>query len=97
MGMKEKNMDGRQKAVALRYKAGVDSAPRILAKGQGFVAERIIELARENGVQVHEDPDLVGLLSRLDIQSEIPDNLYKAVAEVLAFVYRLNNRIAASK
>lgn len=87
----------RQTAVALHYEGGKDHAPRVTAKGQGFVAERIVEIAKEHGVQIHEDPDLVTLLSKLDVAREIPENLYKAVAEVLAFVYRLNQRMTPKK
>ena len=82
--------DNRQKAVAVRYKAGEDTAPRVIAKGQGRLAERILEIAREEGIHVQEDPDLVALLAKLELDSPIPEELYKAVAEVLAFVYRLN-------
>jgi flagellar biosynthesis protein len=80
----------RQKAVALRYEAGQDRAPKVTAKGQGILAERIIEIAKEHGIHVHEDPDLVAVLSKFDAPAEIPEELYRAVAEVLAFVYRLN-------
>ena len=79
-----------QKAVAIRYKADEDMAPRVIAKGQGLIAERILEIAREEGIHVQEDPDLLGLLAKLDLGSPIPEELYRAVAEVLAFVYRLN-------
>jgi len=79
-----------QKAVAIRYKIDEDMAPRVIAKGQGRIAERILEIAREEGIHVQEDPDLLGLLSKLDLGSPIPEELYRAVAEVLAFVYRLN-------
>lgn len=82
-----------RKAVALRYDAARDSAPRVIAKGERLVAERIIEIAREHGIHVHEDPDLVAVMSRLDVDTEIPEELYRAVAEVLAFVYRLNNQL----
>ena len=85
---------GRQKAVALRYDHDTDEAPRVVAKGAGRLAERILELAREHGVAVHEDPDLVEALAGLDLDMEIPDSLYRAVAEVLAFVYQLNRRLA---
>lgn len=84
--------DLRQKAVALRYDATRDAAPRVTAKGSGLVAERIVALARENGVHVHEDRDLVAMLAKLDAPAQIPEELYRAVAEVLAFVYRLNKR-----
>ena len=82
----------RRKAVALRYDLEQDSAPRVIAKGAGVVAERIIELAAEHGLHVHSDPDLVAILSRLELDTLIPDDLYQAVAEVLAFVYRLNKQ-----
>ncbi|HOE67298.1 MAG TPA: EscU/YscU/HrcU family type III secretion system export apparatus switch protein [Candidatus Hydrogenedentes bacterium] len=82
----------RRKAVALRYDRRKDQAPRVIAKGTGLLAERIIALAREHGVRVHEDPELVALLSKLDISVEIPEDLYRAVAEVLAFLYRLDRR-----
>jgi len=80
----------RQRAVALRYDQHRDAAPKIVAKGRGLVAEEIIALAREHGVHIHEDPDLAAVLSSLDLAAEIPANMYQAVAEVLSFVYRLN-------
>ena len=95
--MRDTPKRGREKAVALHYEAGHDRAPRVTAKGQGLLAQRIIEIAKEHGVRIHEDPDLVALLSKLDVKAEIPDELYRAVAEVLAFVYRLNQRMAPRK
>ncbi|NIA15971.1 MAG: hypothetical protein GWP08_18055, partial [Nitrospiraceae bacterium] len=83
-------VNARRKAVALRYDGEQDSAPRVIAKGAGVVADRILALAAEHGVHVHNDPDLVAVLSRLDLDTLIPGDLYQAVAEVLAFVYRLN-------
>ncbi len=80
-----------KKAVALFYDRYVTNAPEVKASGQGKVAERIIETAREAGVPLYEDPDLVEVLSKIPLEEEIPPDLYKAVAEVLAFVYRLNN------
>ena len=82
----------RRKAVALRYDAARDAAPRVVAKGAGRLAERIIEIAQQYRLHVHEDPDLVAVLAKLDVDAEIPEDLYRAVAEVLAFVYRLNQR-----
>lgn len=82
----------RKRAIALQYDAQRQDAPTIVAKGAGHLADRILAIARENGVHVHEDPDLVGLLAKLDLNSQIPESLYKAVAEVLAFVYRLNKK-----
>ncbi|MFN2349536.1 MAG: EscU/YscU/HrcU family type III secretion system export apparatus switch protein [Thioalkalivibrio sp.] len=77
-----------RKAVALHY-TGRD-APRITATGGGDVAERILEIAREHGVPVHEDPLLTAALAQVPLGDEIPENLYVAVAEVLAFVYFLS-------
>jgi flagellar biosynthesis protein len=76
--------------VALRYNTAKDHAPRITAKGQGEVAERIMALAKQHGIPMREDPDLIQALSQLDLQQEIPPSLYHVVAEILAFVYRLN-------
>jgi flagellar biosynthesis protein len=80
-----------KKAIALEYKPGDDHAPRVTAKGTGRLAERIIEMARKHGIPVKDDPDLVEVLSRLDLHDEIPPELYVVVAELLAFVYRLNH------
>ena len=77
-------------AVALQYNTVTDKAPKITAKGRGLVAETIIALAREKGVPIREDADLVQVLSQLDLHQEIPPSLYQVVAELLAFVYRLN-------
>ena len=81
-----------KKAVALRYKPDDDHAPRVTAKGTGRLAEQIIEMARKHGIPVKDDPDLVEILSRLDLLDVIPPELYVVVAELLAFVYRLNQR-----
>ena len=82
--------DTRRTAVALKYDAATDHAPRVVAKGRGLVAEKIIALAREQGIPMREDPDLVQMLTQIDLDQEIPPTLYKVVAELLAFVYRLN-------
>lgn len=83
----------RKRAVAIRYKSDEDSAPSIVAKGQGVIAEQILEIAEKHNIPLYEDRDLVEVLSALDLGSAIPPDLYQAVAEVLAFVYRLNNKI----
>ena len=67
-----------KKAVALRYKPQKDSAPRVTAKGSGRIAEKIIELAKMHGIPVKDDPDLIEILSKLDIEEEIPPNVYIA-------------------
>ncbi len=84
------------KAVALKYQPEKDSAPRVLAKGQGKVAERIIEIARKHNIHIHPDPDLIEVLSQLDLNAEIPADLYVVVAELLAFVYSLNSNNSQS-
>lgn len=81
--------DKRKKAVALRYRNGKDRAPVVVAKGKGVLAEKIMAIAREHNIPIYEDRELVELLSVLEIYEEIPPRLYKAVAEVLAFVYRV--------
>ena len=88
---------GRRRAVALRYDQEQESAPRVLAKGQGDLAERIIALAAEHGIPLHEDKDLVRLLGVLDIDVQIPPALYRALAEVLAHLYRTNAKLAERK
>ncbi len=87
--MRGKN-DRSRRAVALKYEPERDRAPRVTAKGARAIAERIIELAKKEGIPLQEDPDLVGALMELDFHEEIPPELYRAVAEILAFVYRLN-------
>jgi len=87
-----KKVSRRKEAVALAYRPPRDQAPRVKAKGKGQVAEKILELAREHGIPIREDPDLVQVLSALDLEQEIPPALYAAVAEILAFVYRVNER-----
>lgn len=82
----------RPRAAALHYDPERDRAPRLVARGDGRIAERILALAREHGVPVHEDRALVDVLARLDLGSEIPPELYRAVAEIIAFVYRLQQR-----
>jgi flagellar biosynthesis protein len=80
----------RQLAVALGYEPGGRGAPEVLASGAGLMAERIIEKARASGVPVREDSDLAEILGNLPAGAEIPPELYEAVAEVLAFIYRMN-------
>ena len=87
-----KNPD-RPSAVALSYRAG-QHAPTVVAKGYGLMAERIVEQARGAGVFVHDSPALVNLLMQVDLDEHIPEPLYLAVAEVLAFVHFLEQRMA---
>lgn len=81
------------KAVALKYEIDKDAAPRIVAKGNDFIAEKIIETARAHNVPLYEDKNLVQVLEAFDLDTQIPPELYRAVAEVLAFIYRLNGKM----
>lgn len=83
----------RNKAAALLYRQGIDAAPSVVAKGKGLMAEKIIALAREHGVPVREDHDMVEILSTLNLYEEVPPDLYKAVAEILAFIYKMNEQM----
>jgi flagellar biosynthesis protein len=81
------------KAVALKYNKEKDAAPKITAKGSGLIAEKIVEIARAHDVTLYEDKNLVQVLEALELETEIPPELYRAVAEVLAFIYRLKSKI----
>jgi flagellar biosynthesis protein len=87
--------DEKEKAVALKYERGKDPAPKVTAKGRGAVAERILAIARENNIPIKQDKTLLEALYKLDINEEIPEELYRVIAEILAFVYRMNRSKAA--
>lgn len=87
--MKEKKQE-RILAASIKYDSAGDSAPKVTASGRGIVAEKIIAIAQDNGIPIKNDPDLIQVLSKLKVGSEIPVELYRAVAEILAFVYSLN-------
>lgn len=78
------------KVVALKYERGKDPAPKVTAKGRGVIAEKILAIAKENNIPVRQDKTLLDALYRLDINEEVPEELYRVIAEVLAFVYRMN-------
>ena len=82
------------KAAALQYNRGDASAPKMVAKGRGKVAEKIVEIAKAHNIPIKEDKDLVEFLSTLDLYQEIPEELYKAVAEIIAFIYELKDKAA---
>jgi flagellar biosynthesis protein len=81
-----------KRATALRYQRESDSSPKVVATGSGLIAERIVEIAREQGLPVREDPALAEALSRLQLEQEIPPELFVAVAEVLVWAYGLEKR-----
>lgn len=81
----------RKSALSLQYIKGSDNAPKVTAKGQGWVAEKIIAMAEDKNIPIKKDKDLIELLGKIDVGQEIPEALYKVVAELLAWVYQLNN------
>ena len=80
----------RQMAVALAYRSH-DSAPKVVAQGRGLIAQAIIERAKQHGIYVHKSKELVGLLMQVELDQHIPPQLYMAVAELLAWLYRLEH------
>jgi flagellar biosynthesis protein len=89
--MKKNNPMRTKSAVSLRYDSSVSVAPKVTAKGKGQVAENIIALAHEHNIPVQQDPDLIEVLSQVDVDQEIPPAVYQVVAELLAFVYQMNS------
>ena len=85
-----KQNSSKNSAVSLKYSGGSNHAPKVTAKGQGWVAEKIIAMALEQNIPIKKDRDLVELLEKIDVGQEIPEELYKIVAELLAWVYDLN-------
>ncbi|MGA9467737.1 MAG: EscU/YscU/HrcU family type III secretion system export apparatus switch protein [Exiguobacterium marinum] len=81
-------MKDQKKAMALSYEQSMD-APHVVAKGTGIVAERMLEIALENGIPVHEDPALLSLLSALNIEDQIPEDVYQVIAELFVFLYQM--------
>jgi len=81
--------ESRRRAVALRYDQDKGTAPTVVAKGRGLIAEQILALAREHDICIHESPELIEVLIRLELGEEIPEALYRAIAEVIAFAYGL--------
>lgn len=80
-----------QKAVALKYDREKDNAPKVVASGKGEVANKMIKLAQEHDIFIKKDADLVELLSKIELNKEVPPMLYKAVAEVFSFIYKITN------
>lgn len=89
--MSTTNLSKMKKAVALKYDREEDSAPKVVASGKGDIANNIIKLAREHDIFIKKDADLVELLSKIELNKEVPPMLYKAVAEVFSFIYKITN------
>ncbi len=92
MSENDKKNQASDLAIALDYDLHKSSAPKVVAKGTGCLAEQIIAIAEANGIEVKEDADLAQLLSSVDVDSEIPLEAFTAVAEILSYVYRLNDK-----
>ena len=88
--MKNNNKYKNKKAVALKYKENKDTAPRVIAKGKGEIAQKIIETGEKSKIQIYEDENLIEDLLKLELYDEIPPELYEAVAEVILFVYSID-------
>lgn len=83
---------GQKKAVALRYREKKETAPRVIAKGKGILADSIIEAAKKNKIPVQEDPSLIELLHKMEVNEQIPEELYLAVAEIFSFIYQVDKQ-----
>lgn len=81
-----------KEAVALRYDKEKEGAPRVVAKGQGQTAENIIKIAELHKLPIRKDEDLIELLSKVEIDKEVPEALYKAVAEIFSFIYKMTKK-----
>jgi flagellar biosynthesis protein len=91
------NHSSPRKAIAIKYEKAIHNAPVISAKGIGTVAETILSRAVEHGIPIKEDKSLAEILSKLDVNSQIPPELYQVVAEMLAFVYKMDKRVVKPK
>ena len=80
----------RKEAIAVSYDPDTSDAPKVVAKGKGRIAENILDKAKEHGIPVQEDSSLVEILGQLDLDESIPEELYKAVSEVFAYIYQLD-------
>ncbi|WP_226893266.1 EscU/YscU/HrcU family type III secretion system export apparatus switch protein [Nisaea sediminum] len=90
-------MKDRQVAIALDHDSGTEEAPRVIAKGYGELAEKILRLAFDNDVKVRKDPDLAQILAAVEVDCEIPVEAFAAVAEILTYVYRANDRLRSGE
>lgn len=80
-------------AVALGYDMDKNEAPVVVAKGQGYIAKKIVQIALDEGIEIHQDADLVQILKAVDIDSEIPLEAFGAVAEIISYIYKANGKM----
>ncbi|MHC1746179.1 MAG: EscU/YscU/HrcU family type III secretion system export apparatus switch protein [Negativicutes bacterium] len=90
--MDNEKVEPKSQAVAIHYDADKGQAPKVIAKGSGFVADEIIKIAQKNAVPIYQNKTLAGVLMAVDLDREIPAKLYQAVAEVLAYIYRMDQK-----
>jgi flagellar biosynthesis protein len=86
------NSEKKKKAVALTYVNGIDQAPHVSAKGEGSIAKKIISQAEQHNIPIQEDPALVSMLGKLDLNQIIPPELYQTVAEIFTFIYNIDEQ-----
>ena len=90
--MKTKVKKALKKAISLHYEPHTHEAPIVTAKGQGIIAEKIIEIAKKYNIPIKDDPDLVEILSQLELEEQVPPAVYQVVAEIFSFIYHLNKK-----
>ena len=90
--MNKNNKDKNKKAAALQYDIDKDNAPKIIASGKGDIAQKILEKAKEENIKIEKDQDLVEILVQMEIGEEIPPELYEVIAEILSFIYNLEEK-----
>ena len=93
MMSKDKTDKPKQQAIALSYQQSNNTAPKVIAKGSGFVADKILATAKEHAVPIYQNKTLVSMLMAVELDREIPPELYQAVAEILAYIYRIDQNI----
>ncbi len=91
MKSKSESKDKFKKVAALKYDMDKDDAPKIVAKGKGKLAEKLLEIAAEHDIPIRENQDIIEILLHLNIGEEIPPELYQVIAEILSFIYQLEN------
>ena len=90
--MNKNNKDKNKKAAALQYNMDKDNAPKIIASGKGDIAQKILEKAKKENIKIEKDQDLVEILVQMEIGEEIPPELYEVIAEILSFIYNLEEK-----
>ena len=95
--MAERKGNPPKRAIALRYSEGQDDAPTVVATGQGLIADKIVEKAKEAGVAIQENAELAEALSQVELGTAIPEDLYPVVAEVLVWVNRMNRKRGSAR